>query len=166
MYPWRFPQRFPIICGSRSVLTRPRQYRSEMTQNVVFMALELGLQFWSIQDELIVTLPKSDPIKLTYDWRTSAVVKVGASTQVHPRLTIQMGSYLDGIPAAVPTDTSGESRQYTNWRDHWSPLDPHSSFGLSAHYEGIHWLARDATGYDTPQNTADKPTCLGCPPLF
>ena len=117
------------------------------------MALELGLQFWSIQDELIVTLPKSDPIELTYDWRTSAVVKVGASTQVHPRLTIQMGSYLDGIPAAVPTDTLGpaspdSTRIGVTTGLRWTP---HSSFGLSAHYEGIHWLARDATGYDTPQ---------------
>ena len=37
MYPWRFPQRFRSICGSRLVLTRPRQYRSEMdTKNVVY----------------------------------------------------------------------------------------------------------------------------------
>ena len=97
--------------------------------------------------------PKSDSIKLTHDWRTSAVVKVGASTQVHPRLTIQMGSYLDGIPAAVPTDTLGpaspdSTRIGVTTGLRWTP---HSSFGLLSPLRGHPRLARDATGYDTPQ---------------
>lgn len=116
------------------------------------IAIEWGVTVWSVQDTVIVSLEQTEPIELQYNWRTSATAKLGVSMQVMPKLSVQTGGYLDGIPTAVPAETLGPSspdgtRIGATAGVHWRV---HSALGIAAHYEGIGWLKRASQSSDAP----------------
>lgn len=118
--------------------------------------LDLGLTIWSVNEALVLDFADdaTTDIVQTNDWRTTMAIRLGAEVQVHDRVLVRAGGYVDGLWGAPPPPETLSPSSPDSTRvgvtvgaqvvaTHWLFFD--------LYYEHIELLRRESTSLDAPE---------------
>jgi long-chain fatty acid transport protein len=100
---------------------------------------ELSLTTWKLNDELVLSFSDdaTDDIVQTNDWRNTVAFRAGTEVEVHQRVVVRAGGYVDGLTgSAAPAQTLSPS----------SPDSRRIGATLGAGVDIAHGLRADAYG--------------------
>ena len=119
------------------------------------LALEVGVDLWSIQKQAVFELEATEALTIDYNWRNSASVRLGGHWSPNPWLTLRAGGYVDGLPAPSPVSTlSPASPDATRLGVTTGVgLDWADKIGIHLAYEGMSLLPRASESTDAPPAT-------------
>lgn len=118
--------------------------------------LDLGLTLWSVNDALVLDFEQeatTDIVQIN-DWRSTMAIRLGVEVEVHDRVLLRAGGYVDGLWGAPPPAET------------LSPSSPDSTrIGLTVgtrivatswlffdlYYEHIELLRRESASLDAPE---------------